>query len=113
MNRTEKPWGYEELLENNNNYSLKRLFVKAGHACSLQFHNEKHETIYVLEGTLRLFFGSNENNLDTKELFPGEFFPIAPKTIHRMQGITDSLYLEASTSHLNDLVRLKDDYGRL
>ena len=47
MNVIKKPWGQEELIEINNNYVVKRLTMNKGHQCSLQYHEEKHDTIYV------------------------------------------------------------------
>ena len=54
MKKIDKPWGYEELLEHNEYYVVKRLFLKEGHKCSLQFHKTKHETVYILFGTLKV-----------------------------------------------------------
>ena len=42
INKIEKPWGHEELLEINNNYVVKRLFMKKGEQCSLQYHESEH-----------------------------------------------------------------------
>ena len=101
-----KPWGNEEILEQNENYVLKRLFMKKEHCCSLQYHVNKHETIYVLSGTLLVTL--NENTMELKE---GSFIVIPPKIVHRMEGITDCIYLETSTNHLDDVIRLEDRYG--
>ena len=54
IKRINKPWGYEELIEFNKKYMFKKLFMKKGHRCSLQFHNKKKETVYVLSGKLKL-----------------------------------------------------------
>ena len=35
-----------------------------------------------------------------------------PGTIHRMEGLEESVYLEASTPDLDDVVRISDDYNR-
>ena len=35
-NIIKKPWGHEELLEKNNKYMFKKLYMKKGHRCSLQ-----------------------------------------------------------------------------
>lgn len=112
MIHIDKPWGYEELLEKNNAYVLKRLYMKAGHCCSLQFHKEKHETIYVLSGTLKVVYGDDVDHLHDYFLYAGNVIVIAPLKIHRMCGVDDCLYLEASTNQLDDVVRLQDDYGR-
>ncbi|MBT7124990.1 MAG: cupin, partial [Gemmatimonadales bacterium] len=38
---------------------------------------------------------------------------IVPGTIHRMVALTDVDILEASTPHLDDVVRIEDRYGRV
>lgn len=105
--RIEKPWGYEELIYVGENYLLKKLFMKKGQRCSLQYHKIKHETVYVLEGKIELFH--NGKNI---VLLPNEHAIIAPGEIHRMTGLEDSIYLEASTPELEDVVRIQDDFGR-
>ena len=52
MQVIEKPWGCEEVVEINDKYMVKKLTMWAGHRCSLQYHNLKKETIYVLSGVL-------------------------------------------------------------
>lgn len=108
----DKPWGYEELLEQNEYYVVKRLFMREGHCCSLQYHEEKHETVYVLSGTMRLVYGDTLEEIKDVILETGEHYVIAPGKIHRMCGATDCIYLESSTNQLDDVVRLVDDYGR-
>ena len=110
--RIEKPWGYEELVEHNDNYVVKKLFMKKGHACSIQYHELKRETIVVLRGKLNIYIGATVDSMAVKEYSAGETVTIAPYTVHRMEGIEDSLYVEASTSELWDVVRLLDNYGR-
>jgi mannose-6-phosphate isomerase len=112
VSRTDKPWGYEELLEQNDVYVVKRLFMKAGHSCSLQYHNKKHETIYVLSGKLKITSGPSRDELSDRVYSAGEYVPLKPGIVHRMTGETDALYLESSTSDLDDLVRIQDNYGR-
>lgn len=107
-----KPWGKEELIECNDNYVVKKLFMKKNECCSLQYHELKKETIYVLNGKLRLYIGTDINNLEKKEMKPGESINISPFTIHRMEGIEDSEYLECSTVELWDVIRLSDKYKR-
>lgn len=113
VSKIEKPWGYEELLEQNQYYIVKRLFMKKDCKCSLQYHEFKDETFIVLNGKLRFYYGKDKNNLQIIELVPGEHFHVPVNMIHRMEGIEDSLYLECSTNHLDDVIRVQDDYGRL
>jgi mannose-6-phosphate isomerase-like protein (cupin superfamily) len=108
---TTKPWGQEELIEINDTYAVKRLTMKAGRRCSLQFHRLKRETIYVLSGTLRIKHGTTSSLADD-EFSSGQSITIEPNVVHRMEGVTDAIYLELSTPHLDDVVRIEDDYGR-
>jgi len=110
---TYKPWGHEELIEKNEKYVVKRLFMEKDHRCSLQYHEYKKETIYVLDGTLKISIGDDINNLIDMLLYKGMYITIFPKIIHRMEGVTDTYYLESSTPELDDVVRLKDDYNRI
>jgi len=109
----EKPWGREEILEKNDKYMLKKLTMFEGKRCSLQYHNIKTETIYVLFGQLLVWSGSDKNKLEPKTLRQFESITILPKVIHRMEAIKNCVYLEASTPEIDDVVRLEDDYKRI
>ena len=105
----DKPWGYEELIELNDKYCLKKLFMKNNCRCSLQFHKKKIETIYVIEGKLTI-----ELNKKVIKLNKGKSITINKKEIHRMSANNgDVTYLESSTPHLDDVIRVDDDYGRI
>ena len=108
----EKPWGSEEILEKNEAYVLKRLFMKRGHRCSLQYHEHKCETIYVLSGVLKITIGLNAESLSDRLFRGGESVTLTAGVVHRMEAIEEALYLEASTPQLDDVVRLSDDYRR-
>jgi mannose-6-phosphate isomerase-like protein (cupin superfamily) len=110
--KIDKPWGYELILEKNKYYVLKKLYMKKKASCSLQYHKKKHETIYVLQGVLKILYGKNRNNLSEILLYRKDTFSIPSKMIHRMVGIKNCLYLEVSTPELKDVVRLSDNYGR-
>jgi mannose-6-phosphate isomerase-like protein (cupin superfamily)/very-short-patch-repair endonuclease len=111
-NFIEKPWGSETILEVNKHYTMKKLFMKENHHCSVQSHLYKHETIYVLSGELNLYIGDSIDELQVKTCCSGESFVIPPGIIHRMEGKTNATYLESSTSYLFDVVRFIDSYGR-
>ncbi|MFQ5513200.1 MAG: cupin domain-containing protein [Myxococcota bacterium] len=113
MQVLEKPWGMEEILEQNGLYVLKRLTMYGEHRCSLQYHRRKRETIYVLSGQLRIYLGPTADQLQERAYGPNESVTIEPGWVHRMEAIEDTVYLEASTPELNDVVRLADDYARL
>lgn len=109
----DKPWGREELIELNDKYMVKKLTMWAGHRCSLQYHSLKRETIYVLSGALKIVFGESQDSLEEGVFHAGDTITIPPKIIHRMEGVEDAVYLEASTPEIEDVVRLVDDYNRV
>jgi mannose-6-phosphate isomerase len=110
--KTEKPWGYELLFALTPHYAGKILFVKKGHRLSLQYHNEKDETLYIQEGKALLEIEDENGKLVRTEASPGIAFRLLPKKKHRFQAIEDTTFLEVSTPELDDVVRLDDDYGR-
>ena len=112
MKIIDKPWCKEELLEINDHYMVKKLTMWKGHRCSLQYHKQKKETIYVLSGQLKIYSGPAENKLTVKIYGPNEIITLPPGTIHRMEGVEDCVYLEASTPQMEDVVRIQDDYNR-
>jgi mannose-6-phosphate isomerase len=108
-----KPWGHETIWASNDLYVGKILHVNAGQSLSVQYHNVKDETVYLLSGEMKYWVqveGSDE--LQDMRLKTGEAFRITPGTIHYIEAVTDCDVLEASTPHLDDVVRLKDRYGR-
>ena len=110
--RVEKPWGYELVWARTDRYVGKILHVKAGHVLSLQYHNLKDETMHVLKGELVLRTKPRAT-LESRRFVAGESVHIPAKLIHQIEAVVDTDVLEASTSELDDLVRLEDRYGRM
>lgn len=130
--KVNKPWGYELWLQPGSEtypFVLKQLMLKAGNQTSLQIHRVKSESIMVLSGHGRLlycdeffdcdaYFAGNVDvdeiklQLRTIQLNPGDVFHTPPGTVHRMIADTDLLYVEASTTELDDVVRIQDDQNR-
>jgi mannose-6-phosphate isomerase-like protein (cupin superfamily) len=112
-----KPWGTETKWAHTAHYVGKILDVKANQKLSVQYHNEKVETLYVMSGTGHMYFYSMDEDGDPRvtslvALEQGVKVHIPPKQIHCLQADTDMMVLEVSTNHLNDLVRIKDIYDR-
>jgi mannose-6-phosphate isomerase-like protein (cupin superfamily) len=110
--RVEKPWGYELIWAHTDRYVAKILHVNAGHALSLQYHERKDETLYLLSGEMRFWAGLSADALQQIPFAAGKCFHVATGTVHRMEAVTDIDILEASTPELDDVVRLEDRYGR-
>ena len=112
VRRVEKPWGNEIIWAHTALYVGKILHIKAGQALSVQYHEQKDETIYLLNGEMIYRVGEIGGDLKEIPLVAGESFRNEPGTVHQMEAVTDCDLLEASTPHLDDVVRLKDRYGR-
>jgi mannose-6-phosphate isomerase-like protein (cupin superfamily) len=110
--RVEKPWGYEIWWAVTDRYVGKILHVNKGERLSLQYHEQKDETCYVLSGSLLLVQGESEDSLAERVVSVGEIWHNAPGVIHTIEAVEDSDVLEASTPFLDDVVRLRDNYGR-
>jgi mannose-6-phosphate isomerase len=107
-----KPWGHETIWARSDRYVGKILHINAGHELSVQYHNRKDETIYLLAGEIVYRVQGKDDALDDVELRIGESFRITPGTIHQMVALTDCDVLEVSTPELDDVVRVSDKYGR-
>jgi mannose-6-phosphate isomerase len=108
----EKPWGWELIWSETDQYVGKLLFVRAGESLSLQYHEQKDESWLVREGRARLELGDVGGELEALEIGPGDAFRWRPRTVHRLSAIEDTLVVEVSTPHLDDVVRVEDRYGR-
>ena len=113
VRKIDKPWGYELIWADSEQYVGKVLFVKAGESLSLQFHRVKDESWYVQTGRVELQLGEpGQAVLDSQIVGAGACFRFRPGTVHRVRALEDTTILEVSTPHLEDVVRLEDDYGR-
>jgi mannose-6-phosphate isomerase len=110
--KVEKPWGWELVWAETEEYVGKLLFVRAGECLSLQYHEVKDESWLVQEGRATLELGDVGGELEAFEIGPGDAFRYRPGTVHRVTAIEDILVIEVSTPNLADVVRLEDRYGR-
>lgn len=108
----EKPWGREIWFANTAGYAGKILEIKKGKRLSLQYHEKKTETMYVMSGKIKMYLGEDPNNLEEIIMNPGDKVDVFPNVIHRPEALEDSQIFEVSTDELEDIVRLADDYGR-
>ena len=118
----EKPWGREIWYADQAAYAGKVLEVKQGRRLSLQYHERKTETLYLLSGKVLLTFraiASGETPAislvtpaDQRVWLPGQALHVPMRTIHRFEALEDSVLLEVSTPDLTDVVRLQDDFSR-
>jgi len=104
VQRIEKPWGVEYVLNVEDEYLVNVIRVNDGHRTSRQYHEVKWETHWLLEGA-----GTLEGS-DDDGARPSHPLIMEPGDVHRAVG--PLLILEVSTNHPDDVVRLEDDYQR-
>ena len=110
--RVPKPWGHELIWAHTDRYVGKLLVIEAGRRLSLQRHELKDESIYVLTGRLRLFLEDDEGVVRIEEIGPGSHRRVPTGRIHRYEAIDRCELMEVSTPELDDVVRIEDDFGR-
>lgn len=105
----DKPWGHEKIWVERPFYSSKFMYIKQGCRLSLQKHERKHESFFILSGSVKLHVRGEE-----RIMVPGDTANICPGEIHRLEAVVDAEVLEVSTTEIGDydIVRLDDDYGR-
>ena len=104
-----KPWGHEIIWAHTPDYVGKLLHITSGSRLSRQYHRYKEETVYVLSGVMYNY--DADGHLEKK--YPGESFHVKPNQIHRFAAMEGNVVvMEVSTNHLDDVVRLADDYKR-
>lgn len=112
ITRVPKPWGFELIWAHTDRYVGKILHVNKGEILSLQYHEMKDETLFVVRGKVLLSLRKGDEASDLV-LGEGEAFHVPPGLIHRIEALEDSDVAEVSTPELSDVVRLEDRYGRV
>lgn len=108
VKKVEKPWGHEiHFTPDNLPYMGKILHIEAGRRLSLQYHDQKKESWYLLKGRVTMILDGAEINME-----PGLGYTTSTGQKHRLVGIEDSDILEVSTPEIGNTFRLEDDYSR-
>ncbi|HYF97473.1 MAG TPA: mannose-1-phosphate guanylyltransferase/mannose-6-phosphate isomerase [Coxiellaceae bacterium] len=108
-----RPWGTYTVLEEGDNFKIKRIVVKPGASLSLQMHHHRSEHWVVVSGVAQVINGEREMLINTNE---STFIPAGNK--HRLQNPadTDLVMIEVQSGTYvgeDDIVRFKDVYGRV
>lgn len=111
MRTVPKPWGHELIFAENDRYAGKILHIERGQLLSLQYHERKDETIYVLKGVVNLTI-EHDGRLREIRLAQGSAYRIPPGVRHRMRADEACDLIEVSSPELDDVVRIEDAYGR-
>lgn len=117
-----KPWGKETWINHpDQDFSLKEIHINPGTQTSLQYHRFKTETNLVFSGEALLYYKLNDvvkidevtlKDLGKLNLSRGDVIHIVPYNLHRLEAITGLTLLEASTTQLDDVIRIHDNFNR-
>ena len=94
-------------------YALKIIEFKKGSRSSLQYHKQKHEHIYVDSGIAQMEWQNDQGQMETLILKAGDVVENKPGRKHRTTALEDVRFIEVSTPHMDDVVRVEDDYNRV
>ena len=107
-----RPWGTFTVLDEGDNFKVKRIEVLPGKRLSYQKHAQRAEHWFVVQGTAKV-------TLDGEEIIKkaGESIDIAVGTAHRVENPDEELmiFIEVQRGPYlgeDDIVRLEDDFGR-
>jgi hypothetical protein len=119
-----KPWGHEVWYTENGGripYALKQIHMTAGKRSSLQSHQLKAETNYVVDGHVTVLNGTfaptdggavNAAAIPRQTHGPRTGWTSSPGMLHRVIAENDYTSIEVSTPELDDVIRWEDDTAR-
>ena len=111
--RVEKPWGHEIIYTKDDAPATgKILHVKAGKKLSLQYHDQKIETLCLIKGEAKICLTNNQGKITDIRMEPFKGYLILPGQLHRVTAITDVDFIEASMPEIGNTYRVEDDAGR-
>lgn len=113
VKKIDKPWGYElHWVPEDKPYIGKLLHINAGARLSLQYHDEKQESWWIVSGKGKVIWDNKQGELIETELEHGKGYTTQIGQRHRLVGITDCDIIEVSTPEKGTTYRLEDDYSR-
>lgn len=105
-----REWGQEVFIVEAPTYLGKILHMKKGTKGGLQYHVEKDEAFYLVEG-LAVVRTDEGNGLIEMTMNPGEGYRVPPGAIHQVEAVEDCTLIEWSTPHYDDRVHVEHRYG--
>ena len=108
-----KPWGYEIIFTPKNLERVgKILFIKKGCRLSLQYHDQKEETLCLFQGKAKIWLEDEKGQIKTLYMKPQMGYTILKGQKHRLEALEDSFIFEVSSPEKGTTYRLEDDYQR-
>jgi mannose-6-phosphate isomerase-like protein (cupin superfamily) len=113
LKRIDKPWGYElHFVPESAPYMGKMIHINKGSRLSLQIHELKVESWFVIKGSAAAEWEDSKGQMLKTELLTGSGYSISLGQKHRLIGITDCDIIEVSSPEKGTTWRIEDDYLR-
>ena len=108
-----RPWGTFTVLDEGDNFKVKRIEVLPGKRLSYQKHAQRAEHWCIIQGTAKVTLDGRD-----LEVNAGEAIDITIGAAHRVENPGDTLlvFIEVQRGNYlgeDDIVRLQDDFGRV
>ena len=108
----ERPWGSFTVLDEGDNFKVKRIEVLPGKRLSYQKHSRRAEHWVVVQGTAKVTLDDRDHIVQA-----GEAIDVAIGSAHRVENPGQELlvFIEVQRGEYlgeDDIVRLQDDFGR-
>jgi mannose-6-phosphate isomerase len=110
----QRPWGSFTVLDEGDDYKVKRIEVLPGKRLSYQRHTRRSEHWYIVRGTAKVTLNGVETLVNTFQTVD-----IAAGDAHRVENPSDDellVFIETQTGDYfgeDDIVRMEDDFGRV
>jgi len=111
--KVSKPWGYEiHFVPETLPYMGKIIHINADARLSLQAHDKKQESWYLLNGKAKVLWENDKGDMIETVFEENKGYTTQVGQKHRLVGISDCDILEVSTPEIGTTYRLEDDYSR-
>jgi len=113
IKKVDKPWGYElHWVPEGMPYMGKILHIDAGKRLSLQVHDIKQESYWLMNGECDLLLENDKGEMETVHMQKGFGYTTHVGQKHRHQAVTDCDVVEVSMPEQGTTLRLEDDFKR-
>lgn len=113
LRKIDKPWGYElHWVPEGMPYMGKVLHIDAGKRLSLQVHDTKQESYWLINGECNLVMDNEKGEIVTIQMVKGQGYTTMVGQRHRHHAVTDCDIIEVSMPESGNTWRLEDDFSR-
>jgi mannose-6-phosphate isomerase len=111
--RDERPWGYFTVLDEGENYKVKRIEVLSGKRLSYQRHSSRSEHWMIVAGRAKVTLNGSETIIAA-----GGTIDVPIGAAHRIENVDSGIlvFIEIQQGAYlgeDDIQRLQDDFGRV